>query len=104
MRHESTPADGRAMADAVGAACGEHPARPSRRRFLGGTAAVTATGLLVAAPRDAEAAASLPQLYVGQNRVIFQTFLTDENSHTNFLIGLVGAASRPKPVFRNLVS
>lgn len=92
------------MADAVGAACEECPARPSRRRFLGGTAAATAAGLLVAAPRDAQAATSLPQLYVGQNRAIFQTFLSDENTHTNFLIGLVGAASRPKPIFRNLVA
>jgi hypothetical protein len=57
---------------------------------------------VLGAPRDAEAAAALPQLYPGQNRIIFQEILDDENSHTNFLIGLLGALSRPKPIFRNL--
>jgi len=76
---------------------------PSRRRFLGGTAATAAAGVVLSAPRDAEAATGLPQLYAGQNRSIFRNIQADENSHTNFLIGLVGAASRPKPIFRNLV-
>src|SRR3954468_23741444 len=100
MQHEATPGDGKAMLGDEGAVGHRNP---SRRRFLGGTAATAAAGMVLSAPRDAEAATGLPQLYAGQNRSIFQNILADENSHTNFLIGLVGAASRPKPIFTNLV-
>src|SRR4051812_3864835 len=98
MQHEAAVRDGKAVTRAEGCAGDEGGSRRSRRRFLGRTAAATAAaGLVLAAPVDAEAAtAALPQLYPGQNRSIFQTILSDENSHANFLIGLLGAASRPK--------
>src|SRR6476661_3653016 len=103
MQHESTPGEADEMLGAEGSAGDRDESKRSRRRFLEGTAAAAAgAGLVLAAPHDAEAAATLPQLYPGQNRSIFHTIQDDENSHTNFLIGILGALSRPKPIFRNL--
>lgn len=105
MHHESTPGEAGKIFGADGSAADRSPRDRSRRRFLEGTMATAAAGMVLSAPRDAEAAtATLPQLYPGQNRAIFQQILNDENTHTNFLIGLMGALSRPKPIFRNLVA
>lgn len=96
----------------------ESPAEePSRRSFLRRAAtgaAVAAPALLAAStaragkPHPRPRPAALPELYAGQNMMLFQEILDDETAHVEILQALLidpdnTLPTRPVPKLRNLV-
>ena len=85
----------------------------TRRAFLAGAGGLAAAGVVggsiaLATPRRSWAAGgnrivtTVPNLYRGQNANYFREIQFNENTHVNTIVGLLGAAARPKPTFQNI--
>lgn len=77
------------------------PAGTDRRSFVkaGVTLAAAATGFVA----TGATASAVPNLFPRFNARAFKAIQDDENTHVAFLVGALGAAARPKPVFKNLI-